>query len=103
MSQFQVIASTVMLVILFMALAPKIFAKKGDGEQHLSAEEKAFLYSETSDAEFEQTMPFDVTDAIRAGNKILAIKNYRDQFGTSLKESKEAVERMAKSMKKQPQ
>jgi len=99
MSQFQIIALTVMLIILFLAFAPKLFGKKGDNQQHLSAEEKAFLYTETSDAEFEQTMPFDVVDAIRSGNKILAIKHYRDQFGTSLKESKEAVERMIRAMK----
>ncbi len=100
MNQFQIIASIVMLIIIFLALAPKIFPKKGDNQQHLSPEERAFLYTETSDAEFKQTMPFDVTQAIRSGNKILAIKHYRDQFGSSLKDSKEAVERMAKAMKK---
>ena len=100
MDQFQIIASIVMLVIIFMAFAPKIFKQKDDNQQHLSAEEKAFLYTEKSDAEFLQTMPFDVTDAIKSGNKILAIKHYRDQFGTSLRASKEAVERMAKGMKK---
>ena len=100
MDQFQIIISVILLIIIFMAFAPKLFTDKKDNQQHLSAEEKAFLYTETSDAEFEQTMPFDVTQAIRSGNKILAIKHYRDQFGTSLKESKEAVERMAKAMKK---
>ncbi len=100
MNQFQIIASTVMLVIIFLAFAPRILAKKSQREQRLSAEEKAFLYTETSDAEFAQTMPFDVIDAIRSGNKLLAIKHYRDQFGVSLKDSKDAVERMAKAMKK---
>jgi ribosomal protein L7/L12 len=100
MDQFQIIVSVILLVIIFLAFAPKLFSGKEDNQQHLSAEEKAFLYTETSDAEFEQTMPFDVTEAIRSGNKIQAIKHYRDQFGTSLKESKEAVERMAKAMKK---
>ncbi len=100
MDQFQIIASIVMLIIIFMAFGPKMFAKKDDNQQHLSAEERAFLYTETSDAEFEQTMPFDVIQAIRSGNKIQAIKHYRDQFGTSLKESKDAVERMAKAMKR---
>lgn len=99
MDQFQIIASVVMLVIIFLAFAPKLSGDKGDRQQKMSAEEKAFLFTETTDAEFEQTMPFDVVQAIRAGNKIQAIKHYRDQFGTSLKESKDAVERMAKSMK----
>lgn len=89
-----------MLVIIFMAFAPKVFAKKDDNQQHLSAEERAFLFTETSDAEFQQTMPFDVIDAIKSGNKIQAIKHHRDQFGTSLKTSKEAVDRMAKAMKR---
>jgi ribosomal protein L7/L12 len=99
-NQFQIIASIVMLIIIFMVLMPKLFAKKDDEKQRLSQEERDFLYEEASDAEFEQTMPFDVIDAIRSNNKILAIKHYRDQFGTSLSESKDAVERMAKAMKK---
>ncbi len=100
MDQFQIIVSVILLVIIFMAFTPKFLTKKDDGKQHLSPEERAFLYEEPSDAEFEQTMPFDVTEAIKSGNKIQAIKHYRDQFGTSLKESKEAVERMAKTLKK---
>jgi|GEM_PF-2657868 len=100
MDQFQIIASIVMLIIIFMALGPKLFAKKDGNQQHLSAEERAFLFTETSDAEFQQTMPFDVIEAIKTGNKILAIKHYRNQFGTSLRESKDAVERMAKAMKR---
>ncbi len=100
MSQFQIIASIIMIIIILLVLWSSFVSQKDDNQHRLSAEEKAFLYSETSDAEFAQTMPFDVTEAIKSGNKILAIKHYRTQFGTSLKESKEAVERMAKVMKK---
>ena len=100
MNQFQIIASIVMLIIIFLVLYPSLFAKKDDEKQRLSPEERLFLYEEASDAEFEQTMPFDVTEAIRSGNKILAIKRYREQFGTSLRVSKDAVDRMGKAMKK---
>ena len=114
MSQFQIIASTMMLIIIFWVSMSKLFAKKQD-EEGLSDEEKAILYPKTNDsmtehkmtedfdsqdAAFEQIMPFDVIDAIKSGNKLLAIKLYRDQFSANLKDSKEAVERMAQSIQR---
>lgn len=39
-----------------------------------------------------------IVDAIRAGNKILAIKIHRELNGTGLKESKDAVETLARAL-----
>jgi len=90
--------------------------RKQDDHQGLSDAEKAFLFpnngdskfgqseavndNDFTDAEFEQTMPFDVIDAIKSGNKLLAIKLYRDQFSANLKDFKKAVECMAQSMQR---
>jgi hypothetical protein len=38
------------------------------------------------------SLPADVLDALRRGNKIEAIKRMRDQTGLGLKEAKDAVE-----------
>jgi ribosomal protein L7/L12 len=40
----------------------------------------------------------EITDAIRAGNKIQAIKLWRERTGVGLKEAKDAVEALARSM-----
>ncbi|MCU1441245.1 MAG: hypothetical protein JWP85_2242 [Rhodoglobus sp.] len=40
----------------------------------------------------------DVVDAITAGNKIEAIKHYRERTGVGLKEAKDAVEALARTM-----
>ena len=92
MNEFQALATTIMLSILALLILPKIFTRKTPDE-HLSAEEKAMLYPQVSDAEFSQTMPFDVVNAINAKQKIQAIKLYKQQFGCSLKDAKNAVER----------
>ena len=39
-----------------------------------------------------------IVDAIRSGNKILAIKMHRELNGTGLKESKDAVEALARAL-----
>ena len=39
-----------------------------------------------------------IVDAIRAGNKIQAIKIHRELNGTGLKESKDAVESLARAL-----
>ena len=40
----------------------------------------------------------EITDAIRAGNKIQAIKLWRARTNTGLKEAKDAVDALARSM-----
>jgi ribosomal protein L7/L12 len=40
----------------------------------------------------------EVVDAITAGNKIQAIKHYRERTGVGLKEAKDAVEALALSL-----
>lgn len=40
----------------------------------------------------------DVVEAIRAGNIIVAIKNYRAHTGVGLKEAKDAVEALARTL-----
>jgi ribosomal protein L7/L12 len=40
----------------------------------------------------------EVVDAINAGNKIQAIKHYRERTGVGLKEAKDAVEALALSL-----
>lgn len=40
----------------------------------------------------------DVVDEIRAGNLIVAIKNYRAHTGVGLKEAKDAVEALARTL-----
>jgi ribosomal protein L7/L12 len=40
-----------------------------------------------------------IREALLAGNKILAIKLYRDLYGVGLREAKEAVEAMEKSLR----
>jgi len=42
--------------------------------------------------------PADVVEALRAGNTIVAIKLWRDRTGAGLKEAKDAVEELARSM-----
>ncbi len=39
-----------------------------------------------------------IADAIRSGNKILAIKLHREETGVGLRESKNAVEEMARQL-----
>jgi ribosomal protein L7/L12 len=39
-----------------------------------------------------KNLPSDVTDAVRRGAKIEAIKRYRESTGTNLKEAKEFIE-----------
>ena len=112
MSQFQIIASVIMLIIIFLTLTTKLFAKKDNQVEGLSPEEKAFLFPDkndlnepefkqtefsktaTDDAEFEGIIPFDIIEAIKTGQKLLAVKLYRKQFGTDLKTSIAAVEGM---------
>ena len=40
----------------------------------------------------------EITDAIRAGQKITAIKLWRERMGVGLKEAKDAVDALARSM-----
>ena len=40
----------------------------------------------------------EITDAIRSGNKITAIKLWRERTNVGLKEAKDAVEALARSM-----
>lgn len=42
--------------------------------------------------------PSEIVDALRAGNTITAIKLWRDRTGAGLKEAKDAVEELARSM-----
>ncbi len=44
-----------------------------------------------------ETSP-EITDAIRRGDKIIAIKLWRERTGVGLKEAKDAVEDLARSM-----
>ncbi len=105
MDQFQIIVSIVMLIIIVWVSISKIFANKDDEIDGLSPQEMAILFPETSESntdhskasdtsydEFEDNLPFDVIDAFKTGQKLLAVKLYRQQFGTGLKESIAAVE-----------
>ncbi|NPV01757.1 MAG: hypothetical protein HPY53_10295 [Brevinematales bacterium] len=51
-------------------------------------------YDGGSHASFE----YELQDLIRAGNKIEAIKRYREQTGMGLKEAKDAIEAMERNM-----
>ena len=65
--------------------------------QAQSAEPSTADKTEDSAAEEESTDPFEkqLIDLLRQGKKIPAIKLYREQKGTGLKFSKEAVEALA--------
>ncbi len=65
--------------------------------QAQSAEPSTADKSEDSAAEEESIDPFEkrIVDLLRQGKKIPAIKLYREQRGTGLKFSKEAVEALA--------
>ncbi len=65
--------------------------------QAQSAEPSTADKTEDSAAEEESTDPFEkqLIDLLRQGKKIPAIKIYREQKGTGLKFSKEAVEALA--------
>ena len=43
--------------------------------------------------------PADVVDALHAGNKILAIKNWRAHTNSSLAEAKRAVEELERGLR----
>lgn len=51
-------------------------------------------YDDRAHASFE----YEVRDLLRQGNKIEAIKRYREQTGTGLAEAKRAVEDMERGM-----
>ncbi len=99
MNEFQTIVSVVIGMVLVWAFLGRLQHKKAANDQRLTPEERAFLHPQHSDAAFEQTMPFDVIDAIKNGRTIEAIKLYRAQFNCGLKEAKEAIERLQSGIK----
>ena len=61
-------------------------------------EQKLDLILKHLGIEYEDTTESNVRDLLKAGQKIQAIKEFREQTGASLKEAKEAVEAIAKDM-----
>ncbi|MDQ2714255.1 MAG: hypothetical protein M3Z08_05045 [Chloroflexota bacterium] len=58
-----------------------------------------FTFAEAGSSEQTSQFTKEIQDCLRARKKIEAIKIYREQTGTSLKEAKNAVERMEAEMR----
>ncbi len=99
MNEVQTIVLVLIGVVLALVILGGLQRQKSAREQRYTPEERAFLNPQHSDAAFEQTMPFDVVEAIKNGRTLEAIKLYRTQFNCDLKEAKEAIERLQSTLK----
>jgi ribosomal protein L7/L12 len=89
------IALVIILVVLAIAAVQWLglsIQKQLGGISRLDA--KLDLLLKQAGLEFDpyKNVPSSVIDAVRRGNKIEAIKNYRTATGVGLKEAKDAVE-----------
>lgn len=100
MSDFQIYASIAMAFIIGFALGRSGRPKIEISQHEITQEEQAKLNPRKERfGDAIEDHGDDLLSALRSGQKLLAIKIYREQHNTSLKAAKIAVEKMIKKIK----
>ncbi len=98
MSEFQTITSILMALVIGFVIGRGGRKSHERDSQYITQEEEALLSQSLEDYNPMKDVHWDVLAAIKSGQKLQAIKLYREHHSAGLKEAKDAVEAIINNM-----